>query len=197
MTIETYFTELEAALSKLSPADRQESLEFYREYAVEAGMTQYEEMAQHFGAPQALAANIYAECAAKQVQRTTTGHGGSVGKAFLIGLTALFALPMAIPALITLIAVLFALFVSVAAILFSFGTVLFSLGATAVALFLHSFTFLLPFAPALWCKSMGGALLLGAITVAAAMLLYTGIRHLLRWITLAISRHIKRRTSHE
>lgn len=54
-TSEQYFAELAACLSWLPEAEREEILTYHREYAAEAGMDSYEQLAAHFGAPHELA----------------------------------------------------------------------------------------------------------------------------------------------
>ena len=195
MTAQQYFDELDAQLTRLSPEERQEATAFYREYAQEAGLMDYEALAERFGSPKALAAQIYAEAA----EKTISGETGKphIGRGFLMALAAVFSLPVALPMLIVPAALLFALLVTVGSLVISLGATLLGLGVTAVTLFVKSFGFLVPFAPVLLLKSLGGALVLGAITIFAVAALYTATRWALRHLTILMTQYAKRRSNHE
>lgn len=195
MTAEQYFAELTAQLSRLTQEQRRESVSFYREYALEADLTTYEQLVGIFGTPKALAAQIYAETA----EKTVSGEEckAQIGKGFLMALAAVFSLPLALPMLIVPAALLFALLVTVFSIAVSLGATLLGLGFTAVGLFVKAFTFLAPFAPMLLLKTLGSALVLGAVTVFAGMLFYYAIRWVLRHLTILMTTYAKRRSTHD
>ena len=196
MTSEKYITELNALLSKLSEEDRKDSLDFYREYAEEAGITTYEGMTEVFGLPQTLASNIYADSAIKQV-KAENNKKGSVGKGFLIGLSALFTLPFTLPILAVGSCILFAVCISMIAIVFSLGFSLLSLGGTAITLFLRSFVYLFRLDIILWLKCFGGALVMGAITVGSVLLIVFIAKTIMKFATIIISKFIKGSTVNE
>ena len=54
-TKDQYFTELEGCLRDLPQVEREELMEYHREYADEAGLEDYDQMAGHFGTPRELA----------------------------------------------------------------------------------------------------------------------------------------------
>ena len=58
MTTAQYFDELIFCLNQLPAAERDEAVRFYREYADEAGLTDYERLAERFGTPKELAYRI-------------------------------------------------------------------------------------------------------------------------------------------
>ena len=63
MTAQQYFEELSAGLDRLDAAAREDILSYYREYAQEAGLSSYEQLSEHFGAPRALCDSLCAELA--------------------------------------------------------------------------------------------------------------------------------------
>lgn len=60
MTAAQYFDELVFCLNQLPAQERDEAVNFYREYAQEAGLSSYEQLVQRFGVPKILAARICA-----------------------------------------------------------------------------------------------------------------------------------------
>lgn len=63
MTAQQYFEELSAGLDRLDASAREDILSYYREYAQEAGLSSYEQLSKHFGAPRALCDSLCAELA--------------------------------------------------------------------------------------------------------------------------------------
>ena len=193
MTLEQYLSELAGHLTRLSPAERAEALGYYREYAAEAGITDYAGMAAHFGSPRTLAAGIYAESASRQAM----AQGGATPHSFVTSMAALAVLPLSLPVLFVLATVAFALIISL-------GAVLVSLVATAVALagaglftFLQSMLYLIPFRAGPLLMSLGGGLVLMTLGGAALWGLLWLARFLMTRGTLAVSHFIKRRTRYE
>lgn len=65
-TWEEYFAALAACLAQLPAAEREETLTYYREYAQEGGLLDGEQLREHFGPPEALAARILEERTGKR-----------------------------------------------------------------------------------------------------------------------------------
>ena len=63
-TAEQYFQELAACLGGLTDAERGSVLDYYREYAAEAGLDDYDRLVSHFGPPQGFAEQLTGELAA-------------------------------------------------------------------------------------------------------------------------------------
>ena len=193
MTIDNYFKELSSSLKKLPKKDREEILDFYIEFAEEGNMKSYEEMVERFGTPQSLSSKIYADSAIKKISNDEK-ETGKIGKAFAIGMAALFSLPFTFPIAISTLAIAFALFLTIVAILFSFGAVWLILAKVAIVLFIESFMFLNPFVPGIWLKCLGGALFLFGIIIA----IITGTIFVTSWIlkkiTILVSKIVKRST---
>lgn len=57
-TAEEYFAALEGYLKQMSAEERAETITYYREYAQEGGLLDAEQLREHFGPPEALAARI-------------------------------------------------------------------------------------------------------------------------------------------
>lgn len=67
-TAEEYFAALEEALRQMPAAERNETLTYYREYAQEGGLLDAEQLREHFGPPEVLAAHILEDNAGKRSQ---------------------------------------------------------------------------------------------------------------------------------
>ena len=195
-TYKEYCEKLRQSLSRIPDKDREEAVNYYIEYAIDAGLTTYEQMEHHFGTPKNLAAKIYSEAAIKELEVVNKKKGSST-KALWIGLIALFSLPMAFPMLIASGAILFAFAVSFIAVLFALIVTIGSLGITSIALFIKSFSFLIPFNASLWLKSFGGAISLAAIVIVSLIAMYFAIKFISRAIVVIISKFVKRRTYHD
>lgn len=71
-TKDQYFTELEGCLRDLPQVEREELMEYHREYADEAGLEDYDQMAGHFGTPRELADRLYQELDARRAQAASS-----------------------------------------------------------------------------------------------------------------------------
>ncbi len=192
MTIDKYFDELKACLKRLPVNEREHAVNFYMEYATEAGLTEYNQMVNHFGTPHGLAAQIYAESATKQVTQEDSKKT-QVIKGFTLAVAGICTLPFSFPILIIILSIGFAFLVSSVAIIFSIGVTLIALGGVGIALFIKSFTFIFPFAPILWLKTFGGSLALISITCLITILLLLGVKYIIKLVTIALTNTIKRR----
>ncbi len=74
-TVEEYFAALEEHLKQLSAEERAEIITYYREYAQEGGLLDAEQLEEHFGPPEALAARILQDNADKRAQTTQKDAG--------------------------------------------------------------------------------------------------------------------------
>ena len=71
-TKDQYFTELEGCLRDLPQVEREELMEYHREYADEAGLEDYDQMAGHFGTPRELSDRLYQELDARRAQAASS-----------------------------------------------------------------------------------------------------------------------------
>lgn len=193
MSTDKYFKELAACLNKLSAEDREEAIRFYTEYLEEAQLNSYEALVERFGTPKKLASKIYADAAVKNLE----GDNKKIGKAFSFVAIALFSLPFSFPFILSAICILFAWSVAAVAILFSVGVTVFALAKTAIFLFIKSFTFLVPFAPVLWLKTLGGSLMLMGITAVILWILVLAVKLLIKLSTYLMSKMVKRRSEND
>uniref|UniRef100_UPI0034504F0A DUF1700 domain-containing protein n=1 Tax=Carnobacterium sp. TaxID=48221 RepID=UPI0034504F0A len=191
-----YCEKLNISLSRIPNQEKEEVIDYYLEYAVDAGYTSYEQMESKFGSPKNLAAKIYSEVSMKELENKNNDRKGNSIKALRIGLIALFSLPMAFPFIIASSAISFAFIISFFAILIALIVTIGSLGLTAVALFIKSFSFLIPFYPFLWLKSLGGSISLAAIVILSLISLFFVIKFSTRAIVVFISKVVERRTNH-
>lgn len=194
MTSECYFSELAAQLGRLPASEREEALRFHREYAQEAGFSTYQELEGCFGPPRALASRLYAESA---VKASGEKKPGNTGKALVIGLAALFSLPVTFPLALVILTVLFVILVLILAAGFSIGVTVFALGGAFVSLAAESWGYLLAFAPGLWLKFLGGAMIVLAVIILIISLILFAARRILGWIGAGIARIAERRTKDE
>lgn len=77
-TADDYFAELEEYLRQMPEAERAETMTYYREYAQEGGLLDAEQLREHFGPPEVLAARILEDEAGKRTQdapQRTEGTG--------------------------------------------------------------------------------------------------------------------------
>ena len=191
MTSDNYFDKLYACLNKLPIGEREEAVSFYKEYAEEGNLTEYQQIEERFGTPQSLAAQIYADSATKCVTHQT-GEKNHIWKGFSLAVIGICTLPFSFPALMIALSIGIAALVSILAIVFSMGVTLVALGGTGIALFVKSFSFLVPFAPILWLKTLGGALILISIALLIIILLFFAAKFIIKFITVGISKTIRK-----
>lgn len=119
-----YLDKFAALLVQLQSDERDEVLEFYREYLLDAGIDSFEGCVAELGTPKQLARKILADYSIRfneNLNEHSTHQQRSkanVRSIWLVGL-AILSTPITIPALIAILAVMFALFVAVIAIGFA------------------------------------------------------------------------------
>ncbi len=193
MTLDNYFYELSSCLSRLSQADRDEAINYYKDYAFDAQITTYDEMTKTFGTPKNLSATIYTEVAVNAVN-SKTAKKGDFANALIISLAALFSLPVTFSLFITGAALLFALGVILLAVLFAIGVTIFAFGFSAVVLFINSFTHLYPFMPSDWLLNLGTSLIMGALSGIMLICIILLSKTIFKFATIIISNIVQRRT---
>lgn len=196
MSLNEYFTELTKKLKRLAEDERREALAFYEEYASEAGIDNGDEMRKRFGSPRELAAVIYAEAAAKEINPDSEKKENS-GRGFLIGLAALMCFPLSASAVIALVSVGFALLVSVGSIFFSLIVSGAAIAISGVWALIHGFTYISPFQPGALLMSLGSFLVLTPLGCAFFALMIWVTKKVIDRMTLFITKYIRRRSCHE
>ncbi len=116
----SYFDRLEKLLSKLPANEREEALQYYKEYAEDAGVFSDSDLEALFGSPKTLAAQACADVAVKTLEEKKSG---SAKKAFGIGLLALFSLPITLPLAITIVALILTFIIVIFSLVISGGGV--------------------------------------------------------------------------
>jgi len=116
-----YLDKFAALLVQLQPSERDEVLEFYREYLLDADIQTYDDCVAELGSPKQLARKILADYSIRlneQLNSDSTHRQKSranVRTIWLVGL-ALLSTPITIPVLIALLAITFAMIVATIAI---------------------------------------------------------------------------------
>ncbi|TQQ84874.1 DUF1700 domain-containing protein [Peptacetobacter hominis] len=189
MTNNKYFNELARHLHKLNDEDREEALNFYREYAEDAGIIEYEELTDRFGNPKNLSSKIYAESAKKTLDKDDK----DISKAFIIGIIAICSLPVSLP----IIGILIGTLITIIALIFAILMIILVFSKVSVSMFVESFSYLVNFNPALWMKTFGGSLILISVTVLLICMFVPFFRFLLKKITIKISNFVERRSKND
>lgn len=96
-TWEEYFAALAGCLAQMPAAEREETLTYYREYAQEGGLLDGEQLREHFGPPEVLAAQILEDRTGKRngAQTAAAAHtpaGMPLWAAVLLGVVVFLAL---------------------------------------------------------------------------------------------------------
>lgn len=123
METNSYLKRLANFLSALTDEERDDVLDFYSEYILDAGLTTDDEIIQKLGTPRQLARKILADYSIRAVNvsddpgtSSETRSKRNIRMIWLI-ILALMASPIAIPLLIALVAVLFAFIVVIVAVI--------------------------------------------------------------------------------
>ncbi|GMA69846.1 membrane protein [Leuconostoc litchii] len=128
--MENYLAELEQLLHQLYQSDKEEAMNFYREYVMDADLTTYQQCIAELGTPKHLSRKILADYSIKADDRSAE-HSNSKNPRSNIRLIwwialALLASPLALPifiVLITLVAVCFAIVAALSAIIIAFSLI--------------------------------------------------------------------------
>ena len=104
---------------------------------------------------------------------------------------------MTFPLALVILMALFVILVLILAVVFSIGATVVALGGAFVSLAAESWGYLLSFAPGLWLKFLGGALIILAAIILMISLILFAARHILGWISRGIARIAERRTKDE
>lgn len=200
MTVDRYFEELETCLMRLSIEDRTEALAYYREYAWDAGFTTGDEIVAAFGTPKELASKVYAENALKFIDKKDTNGNkkeSNSWKAVVVGLLAIFSLPMTFPILLVISIMGFVSIVVGLSLLFALGCVIFAFGVSGISTIVYAFSSLLSLQFGMLLKLLGVGCIFGALAVLLGITLYRGVRWCAVCMTRFTSERIIRRNHNE
>lgn len=194
MNREQFLARLGSRLKRLPPEDREDALEYYKEYLDDAGPENEAATISAWGTPEQVASQILADYAVKQGDGKPTAKRG-LSTAWTVVL-AIFASPIAVPVAAAIFCVMLALIVAVAAVILAAGACaaalavggVMSVGAGLWVTF-RSFPTMLFFVGAgLFCAGAGIALFLFV-----AWLSKTGFL----WIAKQFGKVLSRRKKHE
>ncbi|MEI6131951.1 MAG: DUF1700 domain-containing protein [Bacillota bacterium] len=166
MTKELFLKELKAKLIKLPQTDRENAISFYTEYiddALENGKTM-EELEKALGKPDDVAAKIIADYSVNRAKEKPSLTNGFKA---LIAVLGVFAIPIAAPAAIAIVAIIFALLITVFSVAFSLIMAAFGL-FVAVAAMLGVSIMLMFTDPLLGVASLGASMIASGILILLA-----------------------------
>ncbi|MGN0152046.1 MAG: DUF1700 domain-containing protein [Wujia sp.] len=130
MNREKYLDELEKYLSRLSAEERQNAMDYYREYTAELEESG-EDILVKLGTPQELANSIMGEQALRDLDDPKGGTRGRIG-GFGLALLVIFALPIGLPLAIAVAAVALAILIVVIAVVFALAASVAAILATGI-----------------------------------------------------------------
>lgn len=180
--MENYLAELEQLLHQLCPSDKDEAMDFYREYLMDADLTTYQQCIDELGTPKQLSRKILADYSIK-ADETSTNYSDNKNSRSNIRLIwwialALLASPLALPVFIALVtgaAVAFALVVTLFVVIATFGITSLVLVIAGIGILLQS----------IWTGLYyigGGLLILGIMLVVIPVTM-----SLLKWLIAKIA----------
>lgn len=206
MSKEEYLAELERNLRKLPEVEREEAMQYYREYLEEAGENA-EEVIQKLGSPKDVANGIIRECAVKSL--AVVGQGprqeekkpkepkkNSTATNIWLIVLGIFAAPIALPVAISVVAVLFAVFVTLAALCFSVAAVDVCLFAAGVIAFVAGIG-VAAVSPITAVFFIGCSLFAVGFGIGAVILTVQIIKLIVKAITWIVSKIVKGGKKHE
>lgn len=126
MNKETYLKQLESKLKRMPSYEVKDALEYYNEYFDEAGVENAQQVIKVLGAPAQVASKILADYAIKDLD----DHPGSAKKGLLaiwIMILAIFATPIALPIMLTVVALIFTFVLLCGSLVIAAIAILFSL----------------------------------------------------------------------
>jgi len=136
-----YLDQFAALLIQLAADERDEVINFYREYLLDAGIQDYDDCVAELGTPKQLARKVLADYSIRfnenLTEETTKRQKSRAGvRAIWLVVLALLSTPITIPALI----VIFAVLVAVAAVVFAIAVTIVALVAAVTMLALSAVT---------------------------------------------------------
>ena len=137
MNKKEYLDKLSENLLKIPFEERRNTVLYYNEYFEEAGADHEQEVISELGAPETLAKKILADFTVRDTETPTpTKSVRSNSKHIWMIILGIFALPLALPILITLASLFFVAFIMIFVVMVTVGAVFFSLIVTGVAMFI-------------------------------------------------------------
>lgn len=127
-----YFDQLASELKDLTQEERAASIDFYQEFAHDAGLTSDAEISQHFGRPQQLARKILADYSIDQIETQQAETPKNYWKLIGIVILGLLSLPLGVPLGIVIIITITSIVIMIAAAFLSVQVVLWSTGLLGV-----------------------------------------------------------------
>lgn len=133
MSREVFLADLEHQLHHLDKTERQDVLEFYKEYFDEAGPENEQRVIEELGDPKEIAKNLNVQSAFQQAEADPKSAKKSL-RAVWIGIGTFFAAPIALPLALAAAVIVFALVIVLIALILTFFVLSlgFAIGAAAL-----------------------------------------------------------------
>lgn len=184
--------ELRKKLRKLPKNDFQKAIDYYEEYFADAGEENEAQAIEDLGTPQEAADSIIRSFAIENVKEESGKKDVRKGaRQAWIAILAIFASPIALPIILTVVVLLFVLVLLVVVLLFTLGVVGVAAELSAIVSFAGAITMLFHNLPtAIACIGLAIALLsLGTLLIYGA---YYGIRKFFYWIAITFGKKVER-----
>jgi len=115
MTRREFMQELRERLGRLTNEERDAALSYYEEYFDEAGADREQDVIRELGSPAAVASRILADHAVKEAREAPHNPGKGLSALWFV-LLAVFAAPLALPAIFAIVGILIAIVATVLAV---------------------------------------------------------------------------------
>ncbi|MHA8138194.1 DUF1700 domain-containing protein [Lactobacillaceae bacterium Scapto_B20] len=176
-----YLEELSHMLRSLDSADRNESIEYYREYLEDGHFTEYNDCVKELGTPRALSKQILADHSINNNGQDEHNHNSNVKTTWLI-ILAILASPVALLVSLPVLGLIFAIIILWGSILFAIMVSILTMGVVVL--------FTIPIAIArLFSDFPAGISLLGADLLVIGIILIA--IPLITWLTKLTTKGIK------
>lgn len=206
MSKEEYLAELERNLRKLPEEEREEAMQYYREYLEEAGEN-VEEVIEKLGSPKEVANGIIRECAVKSLEVVGQGQKrekeeekerkkNDTAKNVWLIILGIFAAPVAFPVAIAIVAVLFSIFVVMAAFFFTVTVLDLSFFLVGIVAFVVGIG-IVTVSPITTVFLIGCSLFVNGFGIVAIILTIQIIKLVIKAITWIVSKIVKGGKKHE
>ncbi|MHA8262640.1 DUF1700 domain-containing protein [Lactobacillaceae bacterium Melli_B3] len=183
-----YLEELSYMLRSLDQSDRDETIEYYREYLEDGGFTEYNDCVRELGTPRALSKQILADHSIQNDGQGRSGNHTSNVKTTWLIILAILASPIALTVSIPALGLILGITIALAAILFAIIVTILVLGFVVIISLPIAFVRLFTDFPA-GISLLGATLLIiGIILIAIPLVTWltrattTGIKKLVTWI---------------
>lgn len=195
MTKSEFLHQLRTGLHRLPPEEVEGAMRYYVEYLDESGDENWEQVQQELGTPQAIAAQILADYAVKDMNASPPSAKKGLSAVWFV-LLALLAAPIALPIALVLVALVLALFIVALAVILVVFAVVLTFFVVGVAATIGSLL-VVPVSFSTFLLMLGSGLALLALSILFLVPSLYLAKALFRGIADLASRLLNRRRAHE